>query len=171
MHITWSTENAMPLYAFTPIDLPAPPPAAPGTDFADFAAANLPDPDPADALVSSLLSGAQGGLNDALLDMTYLTSDINSAVSALWDIINETESEDYSQAILYALYADAEFATLDDSAGADLTNFFPSLAYLLDSWIGGFMQDWVQTAIQDTIVYVDGMINQLISNSNQPWYY
>jgi len=145
----------MSLYSFSPLPLPAAPPAAPGSDFQNLAAAELGGFDGADASVSSGLAAASSFLGDGSTDLAGLGNDIVSAALSLADLINEAASDDLTSYVLAAVDQDSALDSMAGDIDSDLANVLPGVGNWLLQWFFAYldqlafnMESWVEYYVQ-----------------------
>jgi len=143
----------MPLYSFPPIDLPAPPPTAPGTDFQDFTTSQLQGVDDNDASVSAGLSLASGYMTGDMAAADDLVSGIDSAAAELAAILSDADSEDLTPYVLAA-------AATDQGIGSVLSDVASGLGNVPEQLISDIL-NLFQGTIQDFESEVQGLVNEL----------
>ena len=134
----------MAMYLFNPISLPAPPPAAPGTDFADFATTQLASVDTNDSALIDAIASMTGFLQPSLDDLSSIGVLFTDAWTALDALLADADADDLTSYILAAIQTDDGLDSLSSSVINGISALPPDI---LDSIIG-LLYDGLYSEIQ-----------------------
>lgn len=164
----------MALYAFTPIDLPPAPPAAPGTDFQALASAELAPLDGFDTALASGLADAGQSVSDGLLALAALGDDITAAALSLASMISEAEADDLTAFLLAAADQDSALESLAGDVVGGISVLPPNLLNsIFNTLIDSIMSTTLSMVEAEMNVMeseVISMVQAYLSGLMLPWY-